>query len=257
MGSVTITLIGGPTALVEMGGFRLLTDPTFDRPGDYQSAITLSKLAGPALSADEVGKVDTVLLSHDQHFDNLDRAGREFLSRAGEVLTTVVGAERLGGETIGLKPWEARDLRGPKTHLRVTATPARHGPIGIEPIAGEVIGFVVEDVVNGGTLYFTGDTVWYKALEEVGRRFSPDIVLPFAGAAQTRGPFNLTMNTNDVVEAADHFASARIVPLHYSGWAHFTQSEKDLIQSFEILKMGERLAMLEPGIPRKFDLPKT
>ena len=257
MASVTITLIGGPTALIEIGGFRLLTDPTFDQPGEYLSAVTLNKLAGPALSAGEVGKVDAILLSHDQHFDNLDRAGRAFLGNAGEVLTTVVGASRLGGETIGLKPWESRDLRGLGKHLRVTATPARHGPVGIEPIAGEVIGFVVEDVMNGGTLYFTGDTVWYKSLEEVGHRFSPDIVFPFAGAAQTRGPFNLTMSTNDVVEAADYFASAMIVPLHYSGWAHFTQGEQDLMLSFEILKLSERLTILEPGVPRTFDLAKT
>jgi L-ascorbate metabolism protein UlaG (beta-lactamase superfamily) len=30
--SLTITLIGGPTALIELDGFRLLTDPTFDAP---------------------------------------------------------------------------------------------------------------------------------------------------------------------------------------------------------------------------------
>ena len=29
------TLIGGPTVLIELGGFRLLTDPTFDGPGEY------------------------------------------------------------------------------------------------------------------------------------------------------------------------------------------------------------------------------
>jgi len=34
MASLKITLIGGPTALIEVGGFRLLTDPTFDAPGD-------------------------------------------------------------------------------------------------------------------------------------------------------------------------------------------------------------------------------
>jgi hypothetical protein len=41
----------------------------------------LEKLAGPALSSDEVGAVDAVLLSHNQHFDNFDRAGRAFISR--------------------------------------------------------------------------------------------------------------------------------------------------------------------------------
>jgi len=34
--SLSITLIGGPTALIEIDGFRLLTDPTFDEPGAYQ-----------------------------------------------------------------------------------------------------------------------------------------------------------------------------------------------------------------------------
>ena len=33
MSSLTLTLIGGPTALIEIDGFRLLTDPTFDLPG--------------------------------------------------------------------------------------------------------------------------------------------------------------------------------------------------------------------------------
>ena len=36
MNPVRITLIGGPTALIEVEGFRLLTDPTFDAPGDYK-----------------------------------------------------------------------------------------------------------------------------------------------------------------------------------------------------------------------------
>ncbi len=33
----TITHIGGPTALIEVGGLRLLTDPTFDPPGKHYS----------------------------------------------------------------------------------------------------------------------------------------------------------------------------------------------------------------------------
>jgi hypothetical protein len=36
MTSVKLTLIGGPTALIEIGGFRLLTEPTFDSPGEYK-----------------------------------------------------------------------------------------------------------------------------------------------------------------------------------------------------------------------------
>ena len=81
--TLTITLIGGPTALIEIDGFRLLTDPTFDGPGDYQLPhVKLEKLTGPAMSARDVGPIDAVLLSHDQHSDNLDHSGRDFLARS-------------------------------------------------------------------------------------------------------------------------------------------------------------------------------
>ena len=59
--TLTITLIGGPTALIEIDGFRLLTDPTFDGPGDYQLPhVKLEKLTGPAMSARDVGAIDAV-----------------------------------------------------------------------------------------------------------------------------------------------------------------------------------------------------
>ena len=96
---LAVTLTGGPTALLELGGVRLLVDPTFDPPGDYPlgGGRVLTKTAPPALAVTDLGPVDAVLLSHDQHPDNLDGAGRETLAHAPVVLTTQLGAERLGG----------------------------------------------------------------------------------------------------------------------------------------------------------------
>ena len=255
MSSLTITLIGGPTALIEIDGFRLLTDPTFDAPRSYQLPhVKLEKLAGPALSADAVGEVDAVLLSHDQHADNLDDSGREFLSRGKRVLTTVVGAERLGGRVEGLLPWVSTELSKGGRSLTITATPARHGPAGIEPFAGEVIGFVLASK-DGRPVYVSGDTVWYDGVAEVARRFKAGVVLPFAGAAQTRGPFHLTMDTNDTIETARAFPDAVIVPLHTDGWAHFKQNARDLRTSFDTLGFGARLKILEPGVATVIEVP--
>ena len=39
MNTPKITLIGGPTALIEIAGFRFLTDPTFDEPGEYKLPV--------------------------------------------------------------------------------------------------------------------------------------------------------------------------------------------------------------------------
>jgi L-ascorbate metabolism protein UlaG (beta-lactamase superfamily) len=246
-----MTLIGGPTALIEIDGFRLLTDPTFDAPGEYKLPhVTLEKLAGPALSAEQVGPVDAVLLSHDQHADNLDDSGRAFLSSAKRVLTTQIAAQRLGGATEGLAPWQATKLvAADGRSLSITATPARHGPAGIEPFAGDVIGFVVESSAPGSRpIYITGDTVWYDGTADVARRFAAGVVLPFAGAAQTRGPFHLTMDTNDTIETARAFPDALIVPLHAEGWAHFRQNQQDLKISFDTLGFGGRLKLLEHGV---------
>jgi L-ascorbate metabolism protein UlaG (beta-lactamase superfamily) len=252
MNSLRITLIGGPTALIEIDGFRLLTDPTFDAPGAYQLPhVKLEKLSGPALGADAIGEVDAVLLSHDQHADNLDHAGRDFLSKASRVLTTVAGAKRLGSHAEGLAPWAVSELTARDGRsLMVTATPARHGPAGIEPLSGDVIGFVLTSKDNNRSpIYITGDTVWYDGVAEVARRFKAGVVLPFAGAAQTRGPFHLTMDTNDTIETARAFPDAVIVPLHTDGWAHFRQNAADLRASFDTLGFGRRLRLLEPGVP--------
>ena len=58
MTKATITLIGGPRALLELNGFRLLTDPPFDGPAEYAlSYVTLKKTENPALRMFEVAPV--------------------------------------------------------------------------------------------------------------------------------------------------------------------------------------------------------
>jgi L-ascorbate metabolism protein UlaG (beta-lactamase superfamily) len=61
------TYVGGPTALLELGGLRLLTDPTFGPVGEeyHIGSYVLRKTRGPALEQDAIGHLDAVLLSHD------------------------------------------------------------------------------------------------------------------------------------------------------------------------------------------------
>ena len=143
-----LTYIGGPTALLEFGGLRLVTDPTFDAPGgEYTTGpVTLRKVMGPALGPDTIGPVDAVLLTHDHHFDNLDHAGRALLENVERVFTTKQGALRLGRNVVGLAAWGSVDLQAHGAALGVTATPAPHGPADTD--RGPVIGFVLASVHN-------------------------------------------------------------------------------------------------------------
>lgn len=251
-----LTLIGGPTALIELNGFRLLTDPTFDEPGDYEArGVTLHKSNGPAIAMDDIGPVDAVLLSHDQHYDNLDRLGRAFLDRASNTFTTMTGADRMGSVATGLEPWQTKQITTPGGRtLHVTATPARHGPPGIEPIAGDVVGFLLGTREPGDAVYVSGDTVWYEGVAEVARRYRPKLVILFAGSAKPRGPFHVTMDNNDAIEAANAFTDATIVAIHNDGWGHFTESQADLARAFRTLGIDHRLRLLEPGVATEIAL---
>lgn len=254
---LTFTLIGGPTVLIDYHGLRFLTDPTFDACGcEYpRGHVTLRKTSAPACTPAELGRIDAVLLSHDQHADNLDDTGRALLARVPLTLTTQVGASRLVGTAQGMAPWSSVTLTAPDgARVRVTATPARHGPAGIERLAGDVIGFMLE-AEGTPAVYVTGDTVYCEGVAEVARRFAPEVILAFAGAARPRGPFDLTMSANDLLDTAQAFPQALILPVHSEGWAHFTLSAEEASQVFQNLGLGSRLQLLTRG--RKLAYPIT
>ena len=241
--SIRLTYVGGPTALVEWRGLRLLTDPTFDPAGTRYElpGYTLVKTQDPALPAAELGPVDAVLLSHDHHRDNLDDAGRELLGAAARVLTTREGAERLGGGAIGMAPWDAVELGD----VRVTATPARHGPEGGD--RGPVIGFVVE--AGGRVLYVAGDTVWFEGVAEVARRFAVNVAVLNLGAARVAaaGPDPLTLTGAEAVEVARAMPSATVVPLHFEGWEHFSEPRREAERALVEAGLSERVVWPPAG----------
>jgi hypothetical protein len=53
-------VVGGPTAVLDLGGLRIVSDPTFDAPGRHGY---LTKTTGPAVADDELGPLDLVLVS--------------------------------------------------------------------------------------------------------------------------------------------------------------------------------------------------
>jgi L-ascorbate metabolism protein UlaG (beta-lactamase superfamily) len=253
MNNLQLTYIGGSTALLELGGLRLLTDPTFDPAGqEYKLPLySLRKTMGPAIAPDRVGPVDIVLLSHDHHFDNLDHAGRAMLNGVGRILTTGAGAERLGQNALGLAPWQSFDAPVPNGRiLRIIGTPARHGPPDGD--RGPVVGFALFFADNpADVLYISGDTVWYEGLAEIANRFYVTGAVLFMGAARVPevGPFHLTLTADEGVQVASVFANATIVPVHFEGWAHYSESRPEIMRAFARAALSHRLRWLEQGIP--------
>ncbi|MFJ9610318.1 MBL fold metallo-hydrolase [Kitasatospora sp. NPDC101176] len=245
-----VRLFGGPTALFEYGGLRFLTDPTFDAPGDYQrpGGPVLTKTAPAAGGPADAGRVDVVLLSHDEHADNLDHSGRALLADVPLTLTTPGGGRRLGGTARGLADWESVTLDRPGGGtVTVTAAPALHGPgarADVEAVTGQVVGFVLTGE-GLPTVYVSGDNASLDAVREIAERFAPvDTAVLFAGAPRFPVLFDgepLVLDSKQAAEAARILGARRVVPVHHDSWAHFTEGRDDLVAAFTAAGLADRL----------------
>ncbi|MGV1049307.1 MAG: MBL fold metallo-hydrolase [Solirubrobacterales bacterium] len=252
-----LTHIGGPTVLIEVGGWRLLTDPTFDPAGGryrFGWGTGSEKLSAPAIGPEQIGAIDAVLLSHDHHEDNLDAAGRALLPNATTIVTTVPGAKRLAADPVvgggpagtaggasgpgirGLAAWDTIRLEAPgKPAIEIVATPCRHGPPLTHPIVGEVVGFALTwEGQAHGALWISGDTVLYEGVREVADRLDVGTALIHLGGVQfpISGPLRYTMTGADAAELCGRIRPHVAIPIHYEGWKHFREGregvERDL-----------------------------
>lgn len=272
-----LTYLGTATLALTIGGQRVLTDPAFDPAGtryDFgpwytpRSWFASEKTyATPPLAP---GEVDAYLVSHDHHADNLDGAGRRLVAAGhGPVLTPVAAARRLSraapqgrdsrpGEGLGLgdrarplAPGERTTLGG----LTVTATPARHGPLGT-PQIDEVIGFLLE-APGEPTVWISGDTVLHaplraalRALRDAKKRV--DVAVIHCGGVcfpklPVLGRRLFTFDAAQAIDAMRTLDAGVVVPIHRDGWTHFRQPEADLRAALADAGLAGRARFLELG----------
>ncbi|WP_157252847.1 MBL fold metallo-hydrolase [Nonomuraea typhae] len=210
MTQVRFTHIGGPTVLIEFGGWRLLTDPTFDPPGRTYSfgwGTSSRKLTGPAIAAADLPDLDAVLLTHVHHGDNLDHAGFALLPAADTIVTTSSGARSLPHPARGLRVGQTTRLETPgRPPIDITATPCRHGPPLSGPVVGEVIGFALTwPGQEHGPLWITGDTVYHRALRNTAARLRPGTILLHLGGVgfPITGSLRYTMTARQAVRPCE------------------------------------------------------
>lgn len=253
--TVPVTLVGGPTTVIEYAGLRIVTDPTFDEPMSYgpemtgYEQITLVKTRSPGVSADRIGTVDVALVSHD-HWDNFDQAGREFAAHVPHVFSTEVVAELVPGAQ-ALADWESRTVPTPDGRaVTITAVPAHHGPEGVWQAIGPVIGFVIE-APGEKTIYVSGDNSDVEVVREVAARF-PDIevALLFVGGPtfpEVLGPDYITFSDETATDATEILARATVLPVHADSWAHFSQTTSSMKKVADERGVGDRVIALAPG----------
>jgi L-ascorbate metabolism protein UlaG (beta-lactamase superfamily) len=198
-----VTWIGHATALLELGGARLLTDPVLRDRVMHLRRHAASPAAGVA------DGIDAVLLSH-LHLDHADVASLRRLPRDVAVLVPRGAGplvRRLGfTQASELVLGEAVQVAG----AAVTAVPAVHDgrrhPLGRH---ADAIGFVV---AGERRVYFAGDTDVFDAMADLAGTLDAALV-PVWGWGPSLGPGHM-----DPVVAARAVALMRprvAVPIHW------------------------------------------
>ncbi len=213
------------------------------------------KLTDPSVSPSELGRIDAVLLTHDQHEDNLDPAGRAMLPSAGVVVTTEAGAGRLGGGARGLAPWQSTAVGD----VEITATPCRHGPPGSRPIVGDVIGFALRwPGQTRGALWISGDTVLYDEVRQIPSRIGISTALLHLGGVRfpITGPIRYTMTAQEAIELCGLIRPRTAIPIHYEGWKHFRQGREAIERTFAAApeEFRARVRWLPIGAPVELEV---
>ncbi|KAL2217313.1 putative Zn-dependent hydrolases of the beta-lactamase protein [Thermoascus aurantiacus ATCC 26904] len=257
--SLHITHIGTATAILNIDGVNLLTDPFFSPAGtEWDVGIAVLKNSdNPALGLHDLPPIDAVLLSHEDHPDNLDELGRRLLD-GRRVLTTVDGARKLAPRpgVRGLRPWETVTLAvGGKT-FQVTGTPCQHLP------GGECTGFILTadefgvdpDDGRPNAIYFSGDTVYIDELRQMADKWHIVAAILNLGAAHAplaEGPLQITMDGKQAARLFREIKADVLVPMHYESWGHFTQFGKELARVFAEEGIQDKVCWLTPGVPKK------
>ena len=170
------------------------------------------------------------------------------------MITTNVGARRLGRPVRGLDAWDVTSLDATgKPTIEVTATPCRHGPPLSRPIVGHVIGFAMRwHGQRNGRGVVSGDTVLYNGVRQVVDRFDVDVAILHLGDVQfpITGPVRYSMTARDAVELCGELRPRVAIPVHYEGWSHFREGRdaiereigsapSELRDVFRLIPLGE------------------
>lgn len=261
---INVTHIDTACCLIEIGDYRILTDPALDNAGKiyHHGYGAISKKTGnPKLTNSTLKKIDLILLSHPQHKDNFDIKGRKFAKSAPLILSTKkIEKEFSNGK--GLVPWQTFELflKGKSHKIIITATPAQHHPNWLPKfISGDVIGFNIETNISEKSIYISGDTIYFKGIHEIAKKLNPTFSLIHVGGAEFRyltGLGKFTMDAKGFIKTVKTLNSKLTIPIHNSGWSHFKESNAGIIKKLAnendnikkkvtILKSGERTDLNE------------
>ena len=255
-----LTWLGHSTVLIEIDGYRVLTDPLWAASVSPFSFHGLQRFAPPPVALPELPTLDAVLVSHD-HYDHLDHATIAFLNSntaAKFVVPLGIAAqlERWGvpsARIVELDWWQEYALG----RLTLAATPARHFS-GRGLFDGDKT-LWSSWVIVGPTrrVFFSGDTGMFPGFTEIGRRYGPfDATLIDTGGYSALWA-DVHLGPEQALRAHQELRGRLFVPIHWGTFSMALHAWTEPVERLLVAAQAERVAVaiprpgesIEPGSP--------
>jgi L-ascorbate metabolism protein UlaG (beta-lactamase superfamily) len=179
---VTVTWMGHSTALWQIAGLNILTDPQFSERASPVSFVGPKREVPLPAQLHELPRMDVVLVSHN-HYDHLDLPTVQALAAqpGGPPLFVVPLGIDLWLKEQGITNsraldwWDRIELPAPNGPVSVHLVPVQHWTSRTPWDRNQVLwgGFVVQGRVAGRpySMFYSGDTGYSKDFEDIGARF--------------------------------------------------------------------------------------
>ncbi len=241
------TWLGHSSLMINMDGYKILTDPVFDNKLTLMGPTRFNK--DFPLDLKELKDIDLVLISHD-HYDHLSKSSIQVLAPVTKrfVVPLAVGKRLVSwgvpeDKIIELDWWESHEV---DAGLTITATPARH-------FSGRGIGdrnstLWVSYVISspGFRVFYSGDSGYFPGFREIGEKFGPfDMTFLECGAYNEAWHF-VHMFPEETVKAHLDLKGRVLHPIH---WGTFNLSLHPWFDPMERLVRAAGQHQIEVATP--------
>lgn len=246
---IAVCWLGHATALLEIDGYRVLTDPVWSERCSPSDVIGPQRMHAPPIQLDGLPALDAIVISHD-HYDHLDTDTIIALARAQRapfVVPLGVGAHlRAWGipdERIVELDWNER---AQVDELSLVCTPARH-------FSGRFVSRNTTLWASWAVIgprhraYFAGDTGYTKGFAAIGAAHGPfDVTLMPVGAYNKAWP-DIHMNPEEAVRAHRDVGGRLLVPIH---WCTFRLAPHPWAEPIERLLAAAESSDVQVLVPK-------
>ena len=249
-----ITLIGHSSLLIEIDGFRILTDPVWSERASFLTSIGPKRFFPPTLPLEKLPPIDAIIVSHD-HYDHLDKATIKKFVNSTIPFYCSLG---VGGHLIkwGIPKSRITELDWTDgifiaNKLKITATPARHfsgrGIIGRQQTLWS--SFVIQSSKHN--IFFGADSGWYDGFKDIGDEYGPfDLTMLEIGAYGENWP-DIHMGPINAVNAHLALRGNVMMPIHWGTFNLALHAWKEPIERLLPYAAEKNVTLFipEPGQP--------